>query len=105
MAIDEYYFYACEYMAKTELYDRTLTNERSPFDSTSALLSNGRLRRISYEYCLKLRKYFTEICGGTFGFIREEINKHGYYTAQMWIDEYFRLKEIYEDGDDEKTSN
>lgn len=95
--IDEYYFYACEYMAKTELYDRTLTDERGPFDSTSAFLSTGRLRRISYEYCLKLRKYLTEICGGTFRFIQEEINKHDYYTAQMWIDEYYRLKETLED--------
>ena len=100
MMLDEYYFYACEYMAKTELYDRTLTNERSPFDPTSALLSNGRLRGISNEYCLKLRKYFTEICGGTFGFIKEEISKHDYYTAQMWINEYYRLKEALED---EKT--
>lgn len=89
---NEYYYLACEYMARTELYDRTLTNERSPFDSSSAFLSNGRLRNISNEYCIKLRKYYTEICGGTFGFIKEEINKHTYYSAQMWIDEYNRLK-------------
>lgn len=101
MTIDRYYFYACEYMAKTELYDRTLTSERSPFDSTSAFLVSGRLKGISNAYCFKLRKYFTEICGGTFRFIKEEINKHRYYTAQMWIDEYYRLKEVLEDGNDD----
>lgn len=30
MTTDEIYLMACEYMAKTEMYDRSLTNCRSP---------------------------------------------------------------------------
>jgi hypothetical protein len=46
MTIDEIYLMACEYMAKTEMYDRSLTNCRSPWDKTEAFLDNPRVRRL-----------------------------------------------------------
>lgn len=98
MTIDEYYFYACEYKAKTELYDRELTNCRSPWDKTSAFLDSPRVKRLSNEYAAQLRKYYSEICGGTWRFINNEIHKHNIYTAQKWINEYYRLKEVFEGG-------
>lgn len=98
MPINEYYFYACEYKAKTELYDRSLTNCRSSWDNTEAFLDCPRLKKISNEYAAQLRKYYSEICGGTWRFIHNEIHKHNTYTAQMWIDEYHRLKEVFEGG-------
>lgn len=98
ITIDEIYLMTCEYMAKTELYDRSLTNCRSPWDKTEAFLDTPRVRRFSNEYAAQLRKYYSEICGGTWQFIHNEIHKHTNYTAQMWINEYYRLKEVYEDG-------
>ena len=100
MTIDEIYLMACEYMAKTEMYDRSLTNCRSTWDKTEAFLDNPRVRRLSYEYAAQLRKYYSEICGGTWQFIHNEIHKHTEYSAQMWIDEYYRLKEGKGDGND-----
>ncbi len=94
----QYYEMACEYMAKTELYDRSLTNCRSPWDKTEAFLDNPRVKKLSNEYAAQLRKYYSKICGGTWQFIHNEIHKHTEYTAQMWIDEYYRLREEVEDG-------
>lgn len=102
MSIDEIYLMACEYMAKTELYDRSLTNCRSPYDETEAFIDcNPRVRKFSNEYAAQLRRYYNEQCGGTWQFIHNEIHKHTKYTAQMWIDEYYRLKEVLEDGNDD----
>ena len=98
MPIDEIYMMACEYKAKTELYDRSLTNCRSPWDKTEAFLDSPRIKRISNEYAAQLRRYYSEICGGTWRFIHNEIHKHPTYTAQMWINEYYRLKEVIENG-------
>ena len=102
MTIDEYYFYACEYMAKTELYDRSLTNCRSPWDKTEAFLDNPRVKRLSNEYAAQLRRYYSEICGGTWQFIHNEIHKHTNYSAQMWVNEYYRLKEVLENGKNDR---
>lgn len=100
MTINEIYLMACEYMAKTELYDRSLTYCRSPWDKTEAFLDNPHVRRLSNEYAAQLRKYYSEICGGTWQFIHNEIHKHTKYSAQMWIDEYYRLREVLKDGND-----
>lgn len=98
ITIDEYYFYACEYMAKTELYDRSLTNCRSPWDKTEAFLDNPLVKKLSNEYAAQLRRYYSKLCGGTWLFIQNEIHNHTIYSAQMWINEYYRLKEVLEDG-------
>lgn len=48
------YMATCEYMAKTELFDRSLTNLKSPFDPTEAFIS-GRRRSISNANALEVR--------------------------------------------------
>ncbi len=88
----QYYEMACEYMAKTELYDRSLTNCRSPWDKTEAFLNNPHVKRLSNEYAAQLRKYYSKICGGTWQFIHNEIHKHTKYSAQMWINEWNRIR-------------
>lgn len=89
---NEYYFMACEYMAKTELFDRGLTSCRSPYDNTEAFIHQPYLRRSSNEYAVTLKKHYTELLGGTWLPIQREINKFDRYTAQKWIDEYNRLR-------------
>ena len=42
------------YMAKTELYDRTLTIMRSPYDSTEAFITDKFSRRLSNKYAITL---------------------------------------------------
>ena len=42
------------YMAKTELYDRTLTNMRSPYDSTEAFITDKFSIRLSNKYAITL---------------------------------------------------
>ena len=101
MTTDEIYLMACEYMAKTELYDRSLTKCRSTWDETEAFLDTPRVRRLSNEYAAQLRRYYSEICGGTWQFIHNEIHKHTLYSAQMWIDEYYRLKEVMKDRNED----
>ena len=41
-------------MAKTELYDTTLTIMRSPYDNTEAFITDKFLRRLSYKYAITL---------------------------------------------------
>lgn len=92
MINNDYYRMACEYMAKTELYDRLLTSCRSPWDNTEAFIHQPYIKRLSYSYAAQLRKYYKELCGDTWQPIHEEIHKHTHYTAQMWVDEYYRLQ-------------
>ena len=46
----------CYYHAKTELYDRTLTDKRSRHDPTEAYLGNSTTRSLSNKYALELRE-------------------------------------------------
>jgi hypothetical protein len=89
---NEYYAIACEFMARTELYDRTLTHHRSIYDPTATLLDNPFLVHISNEYARKLKNYFLEYTGGTWEPIKDEILRHKNYTTQMWIDEWERIE-------------
>lgn len=88
---EEYYFYACGYMAKTELYDRSLTNCRCKYDTTEAFIINPLTRKLSTKYALQLKKQYADYCGGLWQSIQNEIRKHQKYSAQKWIDEYNRL--------------
>ena len=45
-----YYKVRCYYNAQTELYDRLLTDEREPWDNTSAFVHNVYVRKLSNEY-------------------------------------------------------
>ena len=85
------YRLACEYMAKTELYDRSLTDMRSQHDPTEAWLVLDYERRRSNAYALSLRiELSKKYCITPFD-LMGEINRHKSYSAQMWIDEYRRL--------------
>ena len=87
MINNDYYGMACEYMAKTELFDRIMTNSRSPLDKTEAFIKEPYLVKRSYQYSRQLRKSF----GDKWHKIHYEIQKHKFYTAQMWVEEYYRL--------------
>lgn len=96
-----YYKLACEYMARTELYDRCwVTDERSPWDSTEAYLTNNLQRQASNIYCQKVRKEILHRYRKynlRWSDIHKEIQKYSTnYSAQMWIDEWNRLKESEE---------
>ena len=82
---------ACEYMAKTELYDRTLTRKRSQRDPTEAFI-DGYVRGLSNAFASNLRREMTKKYNIMSFELMEEINRHKSYSAQMWIDEYERLQ-------------
>ena len=88
-----WYKLCCYYHAKTELYDRRLTNLRSPHDPTEAYVTGG-IRSLSNANALNVRKFIFEVAKG-FGIINYHVNDFNYlhYSAQHWIDEYDRLTE------------
>lgn len=96
--MSELYELVVTYMALTELYDRSLTDTRSPYDSTEAYVERPFLRKRSNEYAIRLKeemnlKYF----GDDF---KRIIHQNRDKNAQWWIDEYNRLtsKNKYKDG-------
>lgn len=82
------YYFTCKYMALTELYDRILTDLRSPDDPTEAYIITPFEKSYSKRYALMMREELP-IHPST---LREEIQRHKDYTAQKWIDEYNRLE-------------
>jgi len=83
-----HYYYACMYMAKTEMFDRTLTDLRSPFDKTEAYVIDHASNNLSNRYASMLRKELPISLMD----LRKTIRKHRSYNAQQWIDEYKRLE-------------
>ena len=108
---NRYHFYACEYMAKTELFERRITDEREPYDKTSALitpdireLSNFNAKRVKDEIYQEILKewnisasrvdvWIESELRNEWQRVRNEIRKHNNYSAQRWIDEYNWLLE------------
>ena len=88
---DNLYKAACEYMAKTELHDRSLTDMRSQHDPTEAFIC-GRVRSLSNAFAHNLRREIAKKYNIMSFELMEEINRHKSYSAQMWIDEYERLQ-------------
>lgn len=91
-----YYKLACFYQAKTELYDRTLTNLRERYDPTSAYII-GENRKHSTLYASKLFHQIIE-----YGCVTFKIPKSVFISnfkkclninlsAQGWIDTYEQL--------------
>lgn len=89
-----WYKLCCYYHAKTELYDRTLTDLRSPYDPTEAYIQ-GRERSLSYSNARKVRQIVDDMAIGIPQYIKSiGLNANcKYYSAQDWIDEYDRLVE------------
>ena len=88
-----WYKLCCYYHAKTELYDRTLTDLRSPYDPTEAYIQDGTERGLSYNNARKIRRFVNKMALGIPEHIKHislNTNKHR-YSAQDWIDEYNRL--------------
>lgn len=92
-----YYKVRCYYNAKTELYDRTLTDEREPWDNTSAFIHNGYIRKLSNEYAIYLYRFCKHVLSSQephqkFNHNMWKSTNNNKYKAQYWIDEYERLK-------------
>lgn len=90
----------CYYNAKTELYDRTLTDKRSLHDHTEAYLDNSLTRSLSNKYAFDLRERIIEFAEKRLNIRRDvfrkmfqEQNNCNHYSAQGWIDLYNCLRE------------
>ena len=82
--------YIC-YMALTELYDRTLTSQRSPYDSTEAFVTDSYSRSLSNKHAITLSRKLH------ISQIRKTINSSLLYmSAQWYVDMYYRLRESNE---------
>lgn len=94
---DIYFKFICFYNAKTELYDRSLTDMRSPFDNTEAYII-GKNRVYSNAFAKSLYDWIVNYVRFYINqpFSRERWNKaqNHSYTAQGWIDmfKYFKNK-------------
>ena len=85
----------CYYHAKTELYDRTLTDKRSRHDPTEAHLDNSSTRSLSNKYALELREQIIDFAEKKLNIRRDVFRKMfqeqsncNHYSAQGWIDLY-----------------
>ena len=88
--LDLWYKLCVYYHAKTELYDRTLTDLRSPYDPTEAYIQ-GSERSLSWAYARKIRRFINEMA---FSISEHSLNSNtNHLSAQDWIDEYNRLTE------------
>ena len=79
-------------MAKTELYDRTLTKRRTQYDPTEAFI-DGYMRGLAVAFAQYVRSDVAKKYCITPIELVEEIGRHKSYSAQMWIDEYERLQQ------------
>lgn len=98
MEADIYFKFVCFYQAVTELYDRTLTDLRSPYDETEAYFG-GRFReykRHSDLYSERLYnqivKYAEQKTNQLFDVRRWKNVIRQRYSAQGWIDVFEHLK-------------
>lgn len=98
---DVYFKFHCLYNASTELYDRTLTDIRSPYDPTEAFicgkcksLSNANAKR-TYDKCINGIEYITH---KPFEYKRWKDCVRQYFnlSAQNWID---LAKRLHENGE------
>ena len=87
----DYYKLACLYIGLTEMYDRSLTDERSRFDNTEAFVGNQHIYHLSQVYSCYVRKSIINTYFVMWSDVREEIKKHRCYSAQQWVDEYERI--------------
>ena len=90
----------CLYQAKTELYDRSLTDKRSRYDVTEAYLTVGAMVNLSNKYAIELRERIVDYAEKELRIERceflkmfnQEIQRH-HYSAQNWIDMYNHFKD------------
>lgn len=91
---EKWYKLCVFYHAITEIYDRELTDLRSPYDPTEAFIC-GQERHLSNAYALSTRRFVYKIADRLGIPSCRKISDFNYYrfSAQDWIDEYNRLKE------------
>lgn len=87
------YMAACEYMAKTEMFNRTITDLRSQYDPTEAFVLRGD-RLISNANAIRARNDVIRKYGIENKDLMKEIHDHQWYSAQKWINEYARLLKV-----------
>lgn len=92
---DIYFKFVCFYQAMTELYDRGLTDERSPYDKTEAFVSEkirGSCEVYSQNLYKCIREYIWRKTKVSFDIKRWRKEIRQRYSAQGWIDlfEHFR---------------
>lgn len=83
---------ACEYMAKTELYDRSLIHKMH----NSSAWVHPRYRRLSNLYAIKLRKEFIDK-DVNWKDVRECIKQNHNKTADWWIEQWEMWRELEKD--------
>ena len=95
MIEDIYFQMHCLYNAKTELYDRSLTDMREKYDPTSAYVGiSNDVRNRSNIYARNLYQWYKRQIeyetGRPFDFIQwnEVISKYENMPSQGWIDLY-----------------
>lgn len=95
-----YFKMHCLYNAKTEMYDRTLTDKRDRLDPTSAYIGyTSEIRSASNQYAYSLylwcRKEIERETKRPFDVYkwRESVKKYYNLSAQGWIDLYEYLVE------------
>lgn len=99
---DIYFKMHCLYIAKTELYNRTLTDGRDRYDPTSAYVVCPWCRSRSTYYASKLYKQCVQEIEKKTGKLfsteqwRKSIKGHLNMSAQSWINLYDHLTEIGE---------
>ncbi len=79
---------AAYYMAKTELYNRTLTDKRMADDQTQADVYSGDLYEHAVHYANLLKDYVIERIGMVGWDAMQEIIKECPYTSQGWVELY-----------------
>ncbi len=85
----------CYYKATTEMFDRTLTDERSMYDKTEAFVdSNNTVRKLSNKNAINTYKKVLEIAN-SFRISSDLFNKEyknqlklNHFSAQDWIEQY-----------------
>lgn len=83
---------ACEYMAKTELYDRSLPHK---MHNGSAFV-HPRYKQLSNLYAIRLRKELIENNCVDWNDVRECIKQHNYVTDNWWIEQWEMWRELEE---------
>lgn len=84
---------ACEYMAKTELYDRSLPHK---MHNGSAWV-HPRYHQLSNLYAINLRKKLIKDNCFDWNDVRECIKQHNNKTEDWWIEQWKMWRELEED--------
>lgn len=81
---------ACEYMARTELYDRSLPHK---MHNGSAFV-HPRYHQLSNLYAINLRKKLIKDNCFDWNDVREYIKRHNYATEEWWIEQWKMWREL-----------